>query len=160
VVFTSREHVITLEPRRKGLLGMTLRYPYEVRDEKDYFDAISDEKIHADMLELAHRIVESKSGQFMPQTFEDRYEPALRELLQKKQGDQPTRGPEWWEPARVVNLMDALRRIVEASRAGAKPPAPSVVRSPKAQTLPKRTITIRSAQHKKNGPARRAASFC
>src|SRR5262249_20381502 len=33
VVFTSREHVIALEPRGKGLLGITLRYPYEVRKE-------------------------------------------------------------------------------------------------------------------------------
>jgi DNA end-binding protein Ku len=37
VVFTSREHVIALEPRGKGLLGITLRYPYEMRKEEDYF---------------------------------------------------------------------------------------------------------------------------
>ena len=44
VVFTSREHVIALEPRDKGLLGVTLRYPYEVRKEQEYFDDIPDEK--------------------------------------------------------------------------------------------------------------------
>jgi hypothetical protein len=44
VVFTSREHIIGLEPRGKDLLGITLRYPYEVRDENDYFDDIPDEK--------------------------------------------------------------------------------------------------------------------
>ncbi len=44
VVFTTREHVIALEPRDKGLLGITLRYPYEIRDAKDYFDDIPDEK--------------------------------------------------------------------------------------------------------------------
>jgi hypothetical protein len=38
VVFTSREHIIALEARGKGLLGVTLRYPYEVRSEADYFD--------------------------------------------------------------------------------------------------------------------------
>src|SRR5215471_4515600 len=38
VVFTSREHVIALEPRGKGLLGITLRYPYEVRKEDEYFE--------------------------------------------------------------------------------------------------------------------------
>src|SRR6202008_4086285 len=38
VVFTSREHIIALEPRGKGLMGITLRYPYEIRDQKDYFD--------------------------------------------------------------------------------------------------------------------------
>jgi non-homologous end joining protein Ku len=43
VVFTSREHVIALEPRGKGLLGVTLRYPYEVRKEDEYFDDIEDE---------------------------------------------------------------------------------------------------------------------
>jgi hypothetical protein len=40
VVFTSREHVIALEARDKGLLGVTLRYPYEVRKEEEYFDGL------------------------------------------------------------------------------------------------------------------------
>src|SRR6516165_1702723 len=45
VVFTSREHVIALEPPGKGLLGITLRYPYEVRKEDEYFEDIPDEKL-------------------------------------------------------------------------------------------------------------------
>jgi DNA end-binding protein Ku len=49
VVFTSREHIIALEARGKGLLGITLRYPYEVRNEADYLDDIPDEKIPKDM---------------------------------------------------------------------------------------------------------------
>jgi len=53
VVFTSREHVIALEPRGKGLLGVTLQYPYEVRKEDEYFADIEDEKIPKDMMELA-----------------------------------------------------------------------------------------------------------
>ena len=40
VVFTSREHVIALEPRDNGMVGVTLRYPYEVRDSAEYFDVI------------------------------------------------------------------------------------------------------------------------
>jgi DNA end-binding protein Ku len=126
VVFTSREHVIGLEPRGKGLLGLTLRYPYEVRDEGEYFEDIPDEQVPNDMLELAHRIVASKSSRFMPEKFNDAYESALRELIQKKQQGQPIRAPEWREPPRVINLMDALRRSVEASRGGDKPPVPSV----------------------------------
>ena len=62
VVFTSREHIIALEARDKGLLGVTLRYPYEVRKEADYFDDIADEKLPKDMLDLATHIVESKEG--------------------------------------------------------------------------------------------------
>src|SRR5881392_2855433 len=84
VVFTSREHVMALEPRGKGLLGVTLRYPYEIRNEEQYFDGVEDEKIPKDMLELATHIVETKSGHFNPEKFEDHYENALKELLKKK----------------------------------------------------------------------------
>jgi DNA end-binding protein Ku len=125
VVFTSREHIIAIEPRGKGLLGVTLRYPYEVRDEKDYFDDIPDEKTPKDMLELAHHIVQMKSGHFVPQKFEDQYETALKELLKKKEAGQPVELPQRREPARVINLMEGLRQSVEANRATAKPPAPS-----------------------------------
>jgi DNA end-binding protein Ku len=125
VVFTSREHVIALEPRGKGLLGVTLRYPYEVRKEDEYFDDIPDEKIPKDMLELASHIVETKAGHFEPEKFEDQYEDALKELIQKKQSGQPIERPERREPSKVINLMDALRRSVEAGRQSAKGQAPS-----------------------------------
>jgi DNA end-binding protein Ku len=60
VVFTSREHIIALEARGKGLLGITLRYPYEVRNEADYFDDIPDEKIPNARARRAYR--EHKDG--------------------------------------------------------------------------------------------------
>jgi DNA end-binding protein Ku len=112
VVFTTREHVIALEARDKGMVGVTLRYPYEVRQATEYFDAIEDEKVPKDMLDLAVHIVESKKGRFEPGKFEDEYENALKELLRKKQKGERIERPK--EPARtnVVNLMDALRRSV------------------------------------------------
>ncbi len=64
VVFTSREHMIALEPRGKGMMGVTLRYPYEVRKPDEYFDEIEDEKVPKDMLDLAIHIVETKQGKF------------------------------------------------------------------------------------------------
>jgi DNA end-binding protein Ku len=118
VVFTSREHVIALEPRGKGLLGITLRYPYEVRKEDEYFDDIEDEKIPKDMMELASHIVETKAGHFNPEKFEDQYENALKELLKKKQSGEKIEVPKQREPAKVINLMDALRRSVDAERGG------------------------------------------
>ena len=126
VVFTSREHIIALEARGKGMMGMTLRYPYEVRKEDEYFDDIPDEKIPRDMLELASHIVESKAGHFKPEKFEDQYEDALKELLKKKQSGQKIEAPRDREPSKVVNLMDALRRSVETERAGGerRKPAP------------------------------------
>ena len=123
VVLTRREHVIALEARGKGLLGMTLRYPYEVRDEQPYFESIADLKLPKDMMDLASHIVSNKSGHFDPSHFEDRYENALIDLLKKKEvGEKivPVRGA---APQRVVNLMDALRASVDAEKK--KAPAPS-----------------------------------
>src|ERR1700684_1675866 len=80
VVFTSREHMIALEARGKGMVGMTLRYPYEVRKEDEYFDTIEDEKIPKDMIDLAVHIVETKTGHFKPEAFKDDYEDALKDL--------------------------------------------------------------------------------
>ena len=62
VVLTNREHVIAVEARDKGLMGMLLRYPYEVRDAAEYFDDIKDVKITKDMLDLAKHIVEPKAA--------------------------------------------------------------------------------------------------
>jgi DNA end-binding protein Ku len=131
VVFTSREHVIALEPRGKGLLGVTLRYPYEIRKEDQYFDEIENEKIPKDMLELASHIVETKSGHFNPDKFEDHYEEALKDLLKKKRAGEKIEAPKEREPAKVINLMDALRRSVSAERGGGarrKPPRSSAQR--------------------------------
>jgi DNA end-binding protein Ku len=148
VVFTSREHVIALEPRGKGLLGITLRYPYEIRKEDQYFDDIENEKIPKDMMELASHIVETKSGHFNPQKFEDHYEEALKELLKKKQAGEKIEAPKEREPAKVINLMDALRRSVGAERAtgGRRKPARS-----SAQRRTAKRASRSSARDKKVG---------
>jgi DNA end-binding protein Ku len=85
LVLTTREHMIALEPRGNGIMGTLLRYPYEVRDAADYFDDIPNIKIDKEMLDLAKHIVETKSGHFEPEKFEDRYEAALREVMIAKQ---------------------------------------------------------------------------
>ena len=118
VVLTRREHVVMLEPFDKGLLATTLRYPYEVRGEEPYFEDITDAKIPADMLKLAEHILDTKKGDFEPSAFEDHYETALVDLLRKKQaGFKPPKEKEHVAaPRNVINLMDALRRSVEAER--------------------------------------------
>jgi DNA end-binding protein Ku len=116
VIFTSREHVIALEPRGKGMMGITIRYPYEVRDEKDYFDDIPTEKVTKDMLELASHIVKTKQGHFQPQKFEDRYEEALKDLIKRKSHGERIEKPQPEEPSNVVNLMEALRASVKGKK--------------------------------------------
>jgi DNA end-binding protein Ku len=116
VVFTSREHIIMLEARDNGMMGVTLRYPYEVRASKDYFDGIEDEKIPKDMLDLAAHIVETKKGKWEPERFEDQYEDALKEVIDKKTKGLKIERPEMPTKTNVVNLMDALRASVKADQ--------------------------------------------
>ena len=123
VVLTRREHVIALEPKGRGLLGLTLRYPYEVRDEASYFEDIPDLKLPKEMLDLATHIVNTKSGRFDPSQFQDRYENALIDLLKKKEAGEKIEPAGEAAAPRVVNLMDALRASIDTEKK--KAPAPS-----------------------------------
>jgi DNA end-binding protein Ku len=124
VALTSREHVIAMEPRGKGLMGTLLRYPYEVRDESEFFDDIPNVKLTKDMMDLARHIVETKTGHFKPQAFEDHYEHALKELIEKKAKGEKIEIPKEQPTGKVINLMDALRRSVQAeAQSGGLAPA-------------------------------------
>src|SRR5215208_4102393 len=136
VVFTSREHIIALEARGKGMMGITLRYPYEIRHEK----------VPKDMLDLATHIVETKKGKFEPDKFEDRYEDALKELLKKKQKGEKIERPKERAPSNVINLMDALRQSVQAERGSSERRKPA--RSTGGHRVPKKAARS-SARHKK-----------
>ncbi|MGJ4891124.1 Ku protein [Bradyrhizobium sp. HKCCYLS3077] len=140
VVLTNREHIIALEPLGKGLMGTLLRYPYEVRNEDEYFDDIQDVKITGDMLDLAKHIVEKKSADFQPENFEDHYEAALVELINKKRnGVTITAKAAPKSTGNVINLMDALKRSLASE--GDKAPAPATASAPKAKAKkPKKRV--------------------
>jgi DNA end-binding protein Ku len=115
VVLTSREHIIALEPLENGLMGTLLRCPYEVRDEKEYFDDIQDVKVTKDMLDLAKHIVNQKASTFEPEKFEDHYEAALTELLNAKRNGKTVGAKLRPRGENVVDLMDALKRSIGQS---------------------------------------------
>lgn len=121
IVLSNREHVVAIEPLGKGLLGTTLRYPYELRDEGDYFDGIKTPKITRDMVELASHILDSKAEHFDPSKFKDEYETALKALVKRKAAGKPVKVAEREEKSdNVINLMDALRQSLKGKPA-AKP---------------------------------------
>jgi DNA end-binding protein Ku len=128
LVLTNREYVIALEPRDKGLMGLLLRYPYEVREPAEYFDGIQDVKITKDMLDLAKHIVDQKSGHFDPSQFEDRYEAALLEMINQKQAGLPIAKAKRPTGGNVVDLMDALRQSLKGAGKAAPAVKPSRAR--------------------------------
>jgi len=142
VVLTNREHIIALEPLDKGLMGTLLRYPYEVRSEKEYFDDIQDVKITKDMLDLAKHIVEQKSGTFEPEQFEDRYESALIDLINQKRNGLPTAKPAPKSSGNVINLMDALKRSLASEKQSAPPPTSAKGKKPRKAASGQREMLL------------------
>jgi len=136
VVLTTREHIIALEPMEKGLVGTLLRYPYEVRNEAEYFEEIEDVKVTKDMLDLAKHIVNSKTAQFEPKKFEDHYETALIDLINKKRAGQPIAPKARPAAGNVVNLMDALRASIGEAQAPKSAKKPKKATGQKEMLLP------------------------
>ena len=154
LVLTSREHIIALEAMDKGLIGTLLRYPYEVRDPAEYFDEIQDVKVTKDMLDLARHIVEQKAGNFDPDKFEDHYETALVDLINKKRTGTPITPKDRPRGENVVDLMDALRKSVGGA-AGARPASSRPAKKPKKAAPGQKEMLMPIAGKK---PAKEAAA--
>ena len=138
IVLTNREHVIAIEPLGKGLLGTTLRYPYELRDEDDYFDDIKTPKISKDMVELASHILDTKAAHFDPSKFKDEYENALKALVRRKAAGKPVKVAEREEkPDNVINLMDALKQSLKGKSAAKRRAHAPARRAPARRTAKK-----------------------
>ncbi len=148
LVLTTREHMIAISPRGKGLMGTLLRYPYEVRDESEYFDDIPVIKVDKEMLDLARHIVETKRGRVEPDKFKDHYDAALKDLIRRKAKGEKIEAPSREKPSNVINLMDALKRSVEAE-GGGKKSAPAARRARK---------TTKTAKTAKRPPQRRSTA--
>jgi DNA end-binding protein Ku len=123
VVLFRRERILMLAPRDKGIAATSLRYANEVHAASAYFDEIPDAELPKQMLDLAKHIIEKMSGKFEPDSFEDRYESALIELIRSKQKGLPVKAQPVHKQANVINLMDALRRSVEGAKGDAERPA-------------------------------------
>jgi DNA end-binding protein Ku len=126
IVMATRERILALEPRGKGILAYTLRTDAEVRKPDEIFAGISDAKPDAAMIAIAEKIIEQQEGPFDPSQFVDRYEAALKALIADKQkGHKPAKVEEP-DDTNVVDLMAALRASLGAKGDGqpaAKPKA-------------------------------------
>ena len=111
VAMHTRERLIAVEPRGKGLLAYSLRMRDEVVDVDKAFDSIEGAKPSRQMIEIAEKIIEQAEGPFEPDEFRDRYEDALRDLIERKQkGEDTTVALPAPETSNVIDLMDALKK--------------------------------------------------
>ncbi|THV20915.1 Ku protein [Peteryoungia ipomoeae] len=121
LVISRRERAIMLEPRDKGIVLWTLRFGDEVRDEKDYFDAIGDEKADGELMPLIQRLIRQQTRDWSPDLVSDPVQENLLQLIKskKKALKKPLRkkakapdSPQ--EPSNVINIMDALKKSLKS----------------------------------------------
>lgn len=152
VVMHTRERLVAIEPRGKGLLVTTLRTHDEIREAAQMFDSIPDKQPDKRMLDIAGKIIEQQEASFDPTRFEDRYENALRALIEKKsKSGKPIEAPEPEPEEKVIDLMDALARSLKQGGDATKARAKRFLKSAKSTS---RSAAARTA----TGSKRRAAS--
>jgi DNA end-binding protein Ku len=136
VVMHTRERLVAIEPRSKGLLAYTLRMRDEVVNFEKALDSVPDARPKHEMIDIATKIMEQLEGRFDPDEFKDRYEESLRELIRmKEKGREPEIVAPPADTTNVVDLMDALKRSL-----GKKAPAKSAPtrHAAAARKVPKR----------------------
>jgi DNA end-binding protein Ku len=114
VAMHTRERLVALEPRDKGIVVYTLRMGDEVIQPKDAFGEIPSARPDKEMIAIARKIIEQKEGAFEPNKFEDRYENALRELIRRKEKGEKLVTAEPVEEDNVIDLMAALKKSLKA----------------------------------------------
>lgn len=114
LVFTSREHMVAIEVRGKGFQVTTLRTYDEVLESKGFFEGIGEgAELEDEMVELAQDLLRKREGKFDPKGFQDRYQEALKEIIEAKvKGKKPAVGKAP-ERGKVIDLREALQRSVK-----------------------------------------------
>jgi DNA end-binding protein Ku len=141
IAFGGREHLVAIsagtDDDLPGMMAYTMRYAEELRKPADYFTDIKKVSIDQDQLALAKELIERKAAKFAPEKFKDEYEAALRTMVEAKVKHAPLPKEEHApKPAKVVSLMDALRRSVKDDEA----------------SVPKKTASRTHATEGKKGP--------
>ena len=149
LVLRGKERQLALEVHGKGLVAYTLRAHDEVRQPEEFFDDIPAVKADKDMVEIATRLIAQKEADFDPSEFKDRYDDALREMIEaKKKGQGVVEAPEP-EDTNVIDLMEALRASLKGSASSSR-------RAPAKKTVEKKAPAKKTPAKKSAGKKKAA----
>lgn len=155
VSFRDKEHLAALRFKDQVFVLETMFWPDEIRAAE--FDTVdSDEKVRANEVEMAKALIDNLTEPWNPEQFKDEYREALLDIVEKKDAGEPIEAPQEAAPARVVDLMAALKASVDAAKS--KTPASAggaKRRTAKAGSAKKRTAA--KAPAKKPATARKKA---
>jgi DNA end-binding protein Ku len=109
IAFAGRDHLVTLEPKERGMMLYVLRFAEELRDPATYFGKIAAIKADAGQLKLAKQLIDSYTRPLDLDKFKDTYEAAVRELVEAKLANKPLPKEPTKPRGKVIDLMSALR---------------------------------------------------
>ena len=122
LILRGQGNIVALKPCGRGLMLEILRHANEVKSADKFFEDVPEMKVDKEALELAIELIERKSGAFEPEKFKDEYNDAVWELINAKlehrapaivTGDPGT--------AKIINIMDALKKSVKQQGKAAPP---------------------------------------
>jgi DNA end-binding protein Ku len=120
VVLRDRESTVLLTPHENGIMLYKLRYPMEVRSIMEVPNITPDAMADAEQLKLANMLIDSMSRKFSEMKLEDKYNEALREMIQAKiEGKEIVIAQE--ETPVVVDIMAALKASINQAKGEKKP---------------------------------------
>jgi DNA end-binding protein Ku len=152
VSFRDKEHLAALRFKDDVFVLETMYWPDEIRAaEFDTLDA--QEKVRANEVDMAKSLIQNLTEPWKPEAYKDEYREALMDIVERKAAGQPIEAPAAAAPARVVDLMDALKASVEAAKKKTPSSSGGARRSGAKKSAAKKTTAVKKAQ-----PARRKAA--
>src|SRR5499427_8307360 len=137
VALYGREYLVAIRPQKKGLVMYTLHHDAEIRsiDQIEELNSVPS-KVKPEEMKLAKQVIATFDAELNLKDYQDEYREGLRKIIDAKVAGQEIVTPDEQEPPKVVDLMEALRRSLDAVSADKKKPvkADLAARAAKSKT--------------------------
>ena len=121
VVIRNKQHLATIRALEDALVLETMYYADEIR----LPDEVPKPRVSPAEVDMAKTLIENLATSFEPERYHDRYRNELLELLERKAEGEPLPKREEAQEVEVVDLMEALRQSVEATKKRSRRKAPA-----------------------------------
>ena len=135
VALYGREYLVAVKPQKKGLVMYTLHHDAEIRsiDEIEELNSVPS-KVRPEEMKLAKQVVATFDGELNLKDYKDEYREGLRKIIDAKIAGEEIVATEVEDPPKVVDLMEALRKSLNAVSTEKKKPVKAALKKAKAKT--------------------------
>jgi DNA end-binding protein Ku len=144
VALYGREYLVAVKPQQKGLVMYTLHHDAEIRsiDQIEELNSVPT-KVKPEEMRLAKQVVQTFQGELDLKEYKDEYKEGLRAIIDAKIAGEEIVAPEVQEPAKVVDLMEALRKSLNTVSQDKKKPAKAALAAAKPKAKAPRAASMK-----------------